>query len=248
MTIRMYIVRHAQPAEQEPNYSGEPNSPLGKLGLEQAECVGEQFAKWEKIDVIYSSSLQRAMQTAQPIYRRLGVPWHVWPLLCETDRRGWPRMRQMVQEGTHAAHVAELAAKRAGQGEYFPLLSRIGEHFPGAQLGEACNDWPDCWQPILEGETRETTYGRAKKAIAAIRKAHQGTDARIAVVCHAAYGSVLLTELLGCEPCDHNLISFSHAAIARVDLEDDGTVSLRMVNYVGHLPSDKVTEGVELYG
>ncbi|MNY81530.1 hypothetical protein D3C86_2231340 [compost metagenome] len=56
----------------------------------------------------------------------------------------------------------------------------------------------------------------------------------------------MLNELLGCDPCDHNRFSFSHAAIARVDIEDDGTVSLRMLNYVGHLQQEMVTEGLEL--
>jgi broad specificity phosphatase PhoE len=245
ITLRIYVVRHAQPADQEPDYPGSPNAPLGRTGKLQAECVGEQFARWGQLDAMYSSSLQRALQTAEPIHRRLGVPWHVWPALCETHRRGWPAMRQLVTEGTYKAYAAEAAAGKVQQSEHYPLLSQMGNVYPGAKPSQAI-DWPDVWQPGLEAETREKTYERAGQVIAALRKSHEGADARIAVVCHAAFGSVLLTQLMGCEPCDHNRFSFSHAAIARIDVEDDGTPSLRMLNDVSHIPLEIVTEGVEL--
>lgn len=245
MTIRIYVVRHAQPADQEPGYPGHPNAPLGVRGQAQAACVGEQFASWGRLDAIYSSSLQRALQTAEAIYRRINVPWHVWSILCETDRRGWPAIRQLELEGKYEAHAAEKAAIRASQSEHYPRLSQLGEVFKGAQPSQQF-DCPDVWQPGLEAETREKTYGRARQAIDAIRQTYAGADVRIAVVCHAAFGSVFLNELMGCEPCDHNRFSFSHAAITRVDVEDDGSVSLRMVNYVGHMPQDMITEGIDL--
>ncbi|TBL80749.1 histidine phosphatase family protein [Paenibacillus thalictri] len=248
MTIRIYVVRHAQPADQEPDYPGHPNAPLGRLGQAQAACAGEQFAKWGKLDAIYSSSLQRALQTAQAIYGRLAEPppWRVWPALCETHRRGWPAMRQLELEGRYAAYAAEEAARKAEQGEHYPPLSQLGALFPGAQAHGELFEWPDVWHPQLEAETREKTYARARQVVDAVKKSHAGEDVRIALVCHAAFGSVFLNELLGCEPCDNNRFSFAHAAIARADLEDDGAVSLRMVNDVGHMPQAMVTEGVEL--
>ncbi|SEP14601.1 histidine phosphatase family protein [Paenibacillus sp. OV219] len=245
MSMRIYIVRHAQPADQEPNYPGHPNSPLGQRGLAQAAFAGEQFANWGRLDAIYSSSLQRAMQTAEAIYKKQPeVPWHVWPILCETDRRGWPAMRQLELEGTYTAHVDNAAAIREAQGENYPRLSKLGDVYQGAQASQMF-DWPDVWQGRLEADTREKTYERARLSIEALRKTYEGDDARIAVVCHAAFGSVFLNVLMGCEPCDHNRFAFSHASIARVDVEDDGAVSLQMVNYVGHLPQDMITEGIE---
>jgi broad specificity phosphatase PhoE len=240
----MYIVRHAQPANQEPGYTGGPNYPLGKLGLEQAACVGEQFANWLPLDAMYSSTLQRALQTAEAIHKKRSVPWYVYPALSETDRRGWPLMRELVGAGSYELHAEEAVANKAAQSEHYPQLSKLGELFPGVQTGWDF-DWPDIWQPALEAETREKTYDRARRVIATIRKIHEGTDVTIAIVCHAAFGSVILNDLLGCDPCDHNRFSFSHAAIARVDIEDDGAVSLRLLNYIGHLRQEMVTEGVE---
>jgi hypothetical protein len=78
-----------------------------------------------------------------------------------------------------------------------------------------------------------------------IRKTHEGTDVTITIVCHAAFGSVTLTAAgrWSVWSCRFN---FSHAAIARVDIKDDDTVSrLLLLNYVRHIRRGLVTEGLE---
>lgn len=244
--IRMYVVRHAQPADQEPGYSGNPNAPLGIHGKKQAECVAGQFVKWgSKLDAIYSSSLQRALMTAEPTHRQLGIPWHVWPALSETGRREWPKMRQLELDGQYNAHVEQQSRIKAEQGEFHPKLSHLHHTFPGVQV-EQPYEWPDDWAPPLEAETREKTYSRAQRVIAAFRRKYDKADVRIAVVCHGAFGSVLINVLMGCSPCDHNRFSQAHSAISRIDIADDGETSMRMLNYLGHLTPDMITEGVSL--
>ncbi|GAA3409195.1 histidine phosphatase family protein [Paenibacillus hodogayensis] len=240
MTIRIYIVRHAQPASQEPGYPGGPNPPLGQKGRMQAERVGRQMSQWG-IDALYSSCMQRTLETARPIRERTGVPWSVWPALGETDRRGWPVIREKLARGESPESPEQIALRREHP-NHVPL-SALGEGFGPFETNQPF-PWPEQWWLPLENETREQTYERADEAIRHLLRLHRGDgDIRIAVICHGAFGSVLLTRLMQCPPSDSNLFNQAHAAISAVDLFDDST-QLRFLNYVGHLSPDEVTEGV----
>ncbi len=71
---RLYLVRHGQSAgNAEGRFGGHSPTPLSKLGMQQAEITGQALAK-EKIGVIYSSDLHRAVQTAQPLAQLLNLP------------------------------------------------------------------------------------------------------------------------------------------------------------------------------
>lgn len=236
----MYIIRHAQPASQEPGYDGGPNPPLGQRGLVQAERVGAQMKKWG-IDRLYSSSMQRTLQTSLPIYEQTGVPWHVWPAISETDRRGWPRIRKRLAAG-ETIRLSDEDQLRHEHPNHVPL-GALRERF-GVFTADQPFDWPDQWWQPLTNETREQAYQRAEDSIRYLLQRHEQEDVRIAIVCHGALGSILLTLLAGSPPCDHNLFSQAHAAISAVDIED-GHAQIKFVNYVGHLPEDEVTEGVE---
>ncbi len=66
MTTTIYIVRHGE-SEGNVNgdiYGGDP--PLTQIGIEQAETLAEVLLS-KPIDIIYSSHLKRASQTAQKI-------------------------------------------------------------------------------------------------------------------------------------------------------------------------------------
>ncbi|MEF3306867.1 histidine phosphatase family protein [Paenibacillus sp. GYB003] len=241
MTLRLYLIRHAQPASQEPGYDGGPNPPLGRKGRLQAERVGGQMKLWG-VDAIYSSCMQRTLETARPIYEQTGAPWYVWPALSETDRRGWPRIRERLAAGRIAAERSAEAGLRLAHPNHIPL-SALRERF-GTFEADQPFPWPDEWWLPLEDETREQAYGRAEQALRHLVDRYRGTDARIAVVCHGALGSVLLSLLAGCPPVDHNTFSQAHAAISAADVLESHT-QLRFVNYVGHLEPEDVTEGVD---
>ncbi len=71
---RLYLVRHGQSAgNAEGRFGGHSPTPLSELGLEQAEITAKTLAK-EKIHVIYSSDLYRAVQTAEPLAKVLDLP------------------------------------------------------------------------------------------------------------------------------------------------------------------------------
>jgi len=63
----IYLIRHGQTAwNKEEIFRGRTDIPLDETGLKQAELVGQYF-KGMEIQVIYSSSLSRAWQTAQKV-------------------------------------------------------------------------------------------------------------------------------------------------------------------------------------
>lgn len=71
---RLYLIRHGQSAgNAEGRFGGHGPTPLSELGQRQAELTAEALAK-ENISAVYSSDLYRAVQTAEPLSRLVGVP------------------------------------------------------------------------------------------------------------------------------------------------------------------------------
>ena len=70
---RLYLIRHGQSAgNAEGRFGGHGPTALSDLGIKQAAKTAKMLAK-EGIDVIYSSDLHRAMQTAEPLAKLLDV-------------------------------------------------------------------------------------------------------------------------------------------------------------------------------
>jgi 2,3-bisphosphoglycerate-dependent phosphoglycerate mutase len=70
----LYLIRHGQSAgNAEGRFGGHGPTPLSELGKQQAERTAEVLAK-ERITAIYASDLLRAVQTAEPLSRRLNLP------------------------------------------------------------------------------------------------------------------------------------------------------------------------------
>lgn len=64
---RLYLVRHGQTVwNQEKRFQGSLNSELTTLGVRQAELLSKRLEKI-KIDVVYSSPMKRAIETAKII-------------------------------------------------------------------------------------------------------------------------------------------------------------------------------------
>ncbi|MGZ5651565.1 MAG: histidine phosphatase family protein, partial [Usitatibacter sp.] len=72
MTTRFIVVRHGQTQwNVESRIQGHRDSPLTAAGEAQAEAVAARLAA-ERFDVLISSDLGRARQTAERIARRCG--------------------------------------------------------------------------------------------------------------------------------------------------------------------------------
>jgi len=83
--VELIIVRHALP-ESEKRDDGPADPPLSPLGLQQAEATADLLAT-EGVDHVVTSTMQRAIQTGQPLADRLGLtPEHLGDLK-ESDYR-----------------------------------------------------------------------------------------------------------------------------------------------------------------
>ncbi|MDP3918127.1 MAG: histidine phosphatase family protein [Candidatus Woesebacteria bacterium] len=87
----VYLVRHGESEGNKLRFHQVEETPLSKKGIKQAEVLAERL-KNTKIDVIYSSKITRAKQTAEIISKKLNIPIEYWDNLVEmrtpTEIRG----------------------------------------------------------------------------------------------------------------------------------------------------------------
>lgn len=70
---KLYLIRHGQSGGNvEGRFGGHSPTPLSELGREQAKLTAKALSQ-ERIDVIYSSDLLRAVQTAEPLANKIGI-------------------------------------------------------------------------------------------------------------------------------------------------------------------------------
>jgi phosphohistidine phosphatase len=71
--MEIYFLRHANAGDHSLNFADDEKRPIDKLGIEQSHSVGRALAALDlKLDVIISSPLTRAMQTAEIAAGELG--------------------------------------------------------------------------------------------------------------------------------------------------------------------------------
>ena len=83
--MELVIVRHALP-ESDKRDDGPADPPLSPLGLRQAEATANLLAT-EGVDHVVTSTMQRAIQTGQPLADRLGLTPERLEDLKESDHR-----------------------------------------------------------------------------------------------------------------------------------------------------------------
>lgn len=80
-----YLIRHGESAYNAVGrIQGQSNVPLTELGHKQADALGRAL-RGQPIEAIYSSPLDRAYHTAQPIAAALGLPIQTDPGLMELN-------------------------------------------------------------------------------------------------------------------------------------------------------------------
>jgi probable phosphoglycerate mutase len=86
---KFLLIRHAANDFLDRTLAGRlPNVCLNATGRQQAERLPDRLAG-ESIQQIYSSPLERAQETAQPLARRLGLEVRTAPELMELDFGDW---------------------------------------------------------------------------------------------------------------------------------------------------------------
>ena len=111
---RIILIRHGQTAwNKEDRVRGQVEVPLDETGLAQAELTAARVVEaWQPV-AVYCSPMQRAVQTAQVIARRLNLQaqptagindmnFGEWQgLTAEEVQRGWPQMGRAWLEAPH---------------------------------------------------------------------------------------------------------------------------------------------------
>jgi broad specificity phosphatase PhoE len=86
---RLILIRHGETDwNVEGRYQGQADPPLNARGLAQARELAEAL-RGVTLDVLYSSPLRRALQTAQILAAGLRLPLHVEPRLMEIHQGDW---------------------------------------------------------------------------------------------------------------------------------------------------------------
>jgi broad specificity phosphatase PhoE len=117
----LYLVRHAAHDHVHSTLCGRmPGVTLGEEGRRQAERLAERLAG-EGIAAVYSSPLERAHETANPIARRLRLPVRIAEALNEIDFGGWTgrRFDELANDVAWASWNRARTSVRPPAGEGF---------------------------------------------------------------------------------------------------------------------------------
>ena len=83
--MKLAFIRHAETAwNATGRWQGHADTPLNATGNEQAARLARRLAHWP-LDVVLSSDLQRAAETARPVARQNGAPLVLRPVWRERD-------------------------------------------------------------------------------------------------------------------------------------------------------------------
>ncbi len=127
----LMLLRHGETAltpEKRLSGSGGSDPVLSEAGRRQAEAVGRVLAARGAAQVVVSSPLRRAQQTAEAAARRLGLEVQVDEGLTEADFGSWEgltftEVRERYPDEL-AAWLSSPAAVPGGTGETFTAIAR----------------------------------------------------------------------------------------------------------------------------
>ncbi len=125
MSCRIYLVRHGETEwNASMRYQGHADVPLSDTGRQQALLIGKRLS-YEKFNVVYSSDLERAYETAKIITAFHSINVETVPELRELNFGFWEGLNLKEIKKTYPAELEQWWDK--------PLSSRI----PGGEtLGE----------------------------------------------------------------------------------------------------------------
>ncbi len=147
MATTLLIVRHGETDwNKEERFRGRTDLPLNDHGRCQVEAVAKRIGLEYRPTAIYSSRLQRAVQTAGAIAKVTGLPVETDDGLLDLDYGDfagltWPEAEAKFPEVYHnwmnAPHIvrfphgeslADVSARASG------LISRLAERYPATQV------------------------------------------------------------------------------------------------------------------
>lgn len=247
--MELYFIRHGQSQNNanwgKPDYKESPDPALTEVGIEQARYVSEFLKNAQTIadakqwniqnrlgfglTHIYSSLMERAVHTATPTARALGLPFAAWEEIHESGGI-------FGRDGEN---------KRKG----LPGKSRsyFEQNFPEITLPDHLNGTG--WWNNRPCETEEECHSRAGKFLADLIARHGDRDGqiehRVAVFSHGGFFVHLMFAILNApwRRAAHGLdawFSMNNCAISRFDFRA-GEVSITYLNRTDHLPDHLIT-------
>jgi broad specificity phosphatase PhoE len=164
------LIRHGKqqfPHREKPTAADWVNPPLSETGLRQADAVGAALAA-ERIDVVYSSPLVRALVTAQEVAKHHGLEPIVVADLREVE------LFRDIPDGAALTDVISMDE-----------LQRLQETFIAQRQ----------WDIYPYSESSSHFRARVVTAIDQIVAHHPGQ--RVAVACHSGVTNCYLGHVLG---------------------------------------------------
>jgi broad specificity phosphatase PhoE len=243
--MELYIIRHGQSTNNVlQNQATRTHDPmLTPLGVEQADALAAYLSgapsrdpffdhmtgysetlneRGVRFTHLYCSPMHRALQTAQPIARALGIQPQVWVAIHEHGG---------IYLETETGVVGHPGRTRA------EILADFPDYLLPMEVTDA--GW---WNPTRGHESMADAYGRAiTVAMELRRRASDDPDARIALVTHGTFIDALLKALLNQLPNRGLYYLHYNTAVTRLDFRSDGRVLIRFVNRVDHLSPERIS-------
>ena len=245
--MKLYIIRHGQStnnalADQRQRVC---DPTLTELGQRQAECVAEHLANGfdpeyvtgdtveatsadrqhhYNISRLYCSAMYRALQTARPISRALGLTPEVW---LDIHEHG----------GIFLEHQDERGVIGYPGKNRFEILAEFPDYILPDEVTE--DGW---WNPANGKEDRSSCQGRGIKVANTLHeRASNGENGNIAIVSHGGFIDALLKALVNQLPGPNLFYHHYNTGITRVDFGNNGRVDIRHINRFDHLPPELVS-------
>lgn len=244
--MELYLIRHGQSqnnalADQTARVA---DPPLTETGLEQAQRLADYLADGRNRDPwvdpstgysvadegrtwgithLYCSAMRRALQTAYPVARAVGIKAQVW---LEVHEHGGIYLER------NGAYIGFGGLPRPA----------IEQEFPDILLPDDVTEdgW---WDTQIGHEPPARAYGRAIAVAQELRRraAHEDKDARIILITHGTFMDSLLKALFLQLPSRHMFYLHYNTAITRIDFLERDRLLLRFLNRTAHLPARLVT-------
>lgn len=229
----------------DPDYTESPDPALTDLGIEQACCVAEFLRDAQTITNplawniqnrhgfglthIYTSLMERAVHTAAPTARALGLPFAAWEEIHESG-------------GIFGRDGEEKSKGLPGKARTY-----FEEKFPELMIPDHINGTG--WWNNRPWETEEQAQLRARQFLADLLARHGDREGqpeqRVAIFSHGGFFGHLIFAILNIpwRQVAHGLnawFSLNNCAISRFDFRA-GEVSINYLNRTDHLPDRLIT-------
>lgn len=252
--MKLFIIRHAESANNRlaidltyDQYMAQRSADpvITELGARQAALLAEHLAcaaaPESQIEAhpghgnggyhlthLYCSPMLRTLQTARPVAQALGLQPQVWIEIHEHGGmfRGNPRSGEEL--------VIHPGLTRAA----------IQSDYPGYQLPDRITEegwWFSAYEDMPGCNARAMRVARDLRRRAQEERT-QEVESRIALISHGTFLDALIKAFFNQLP-ERELYYFHYnTAITRIDFMPNGTLFLRYLNRIQHLPPEMISE------